>query len=838
MRTARLLSVTFIVLLLGVGLGVGRAQTSDSTAYATLFGAVTDEAEQPLQGVLVLLQGTSYMDETDRRGRYRIDSVPTGRYRLVSYYEGYQTEGRAIVLEAGPQRIDLRKSGLNYRLEEIEVTEERGQDFALRKLQAVEGASIYEGKKTEVVELERIEANKAANNARQVFARVSGINVWQADYGGVQLSVGGRGLNPKRTSNFNTRQNGYDIAADALGYPESYYTPPMEALERIEVVRGAASLQYGTQFGGMINFVLDDHHDSLFSVKSAQTMGSFGLFNSFNNLSGTVRNGQGEKKASYYGFYQHKEGDGWRPNSGFDLDAVHADVHLFPSDRLTLDIELTHYAYLAQQPGGLTYDWFLEVPDTSTRKRNYFKVDWNIAAVQADYRISDQSHINLRTFGLLAGRQSLGFRERANRPDPADPDFVEAPEPDNAGYQRDLLKGFYQNWGAEARYLTRYSFLGNPSAFLLGTRYYEGFSEQKQGFGSVYADPDFSFVEGAPLRSDYDFPSRNLAVFAENVFSLTSKLSLVPGLRFEYIDTEAEGAFTNMRTLGRQRRTFSTFETERRREREFLLAGLGLSYKLRPRTELYANFSQNYRAITFNDIQIVSPTFEVDSNIQDESGYTADLGLRGVFQGWLAYDVTGYFLNYDDRISTVQATNELGIAIRRRTNLEQARIWGFEGLLQARINRLLGIGDSTLGLGLFVNAAFTEGLYNAPSQKAIDGNDVEHVPPVNLKTGIDLQRGAAKLSVQYTYVAGHFNDATNARVDAVSSAVVGTIPSYQVVDLSASYRWRWLEAEAGVNNLLDEDYFTFRAKGYPGPGIIPSPPRNFYLGLTASWARW
>jgi Fe(3+) dicitrate transport protein len=51
----------------------------------------------------------------------------------------------------------------------------------------------------------------------------------------LQLSIGGRGLDPNRTSNFNTRQNGYDISADVLGYPESYYATPTEALEEIQL---------------------------------------------------------------------------------------------------------------------------------------------------------------------------------------------------------------------------------------------------------------------------------------------------------------------------------------------------------------------------------------------------------------------------------------------------------------------------------------------------------------------------------------------------------------------------------------------------------------------------
>ena len=54
------------------------------------------------------------------------------------------------------------------------------------------------------------------------------------------------------------RQNGVEMSADALGYPESYYSPPIQAVEQIEIVRGAASLQYGTQFGGLINFKLKD----------------------------------------------------------------------------------------------------------------------------------------------------------------------------------------------------------------------------------------------------------------------------------------------------------------------------------------------------------------------------------------------------------------------------------------------------------------------------------------------------------------------------------------------------------------------------------------------------
>ena len=140
--------------------------------------------------------------------------------------------------------------------QELQRVEIKAKAMATGRLRAVEGLAIYEGKKTELIQVDGLTANLATNNARQVFAKVAGLNIWESDGAGLQLGVGGRGLSPNRTSNFNTRQNGYDMSADALGYPESYYTPPVEALERIEVVRGAASLQYGTQFGGLLNFVI------------------------------------------------------------------------------------------------------------------------------------------------------------------------------------------------------------------------------------------------------------------------------------------------------------------------------------------------------------------------------------------------------------------------------------------------------------------------------------------------------------------------------------------------------------------------------------------------------
>jgi Fe(3+) dicitrate transport protein len=56
-------------------------------------------------------------------------------------------------------------------------------------------------------------------------------------------------------------------------------------------------------------------------------------------------------------------------------------------------------------------------------------------------------------------------------------------------------------------------------------------------------------------------------------------------------------------------------------------------------------------------------------------------------------------------------------------------------------------------------------------------------------------------------------------------------PSYYVADFSASYKWKSWKLEAGVTNFTNNSYFTRRATGYPGPGIIPSDTRTFYTTL-------
>jgi Fe(3+) dicitrate transport protein len=114
-------------------------------------------------------------------------------------------------------------------------------------------------------------------------------------------------------------------------------------------------------------------------------------------------------------------------------------------------------------------------------------------------------------------------------------------------------------------------------------------------------------------------------------------------------------------------------------------------------------------------------------------------------------------------------------------------------------------------------------------ESSIAGNKVELVPDINIKTGLNYKWDNFSSTLQFTYLSEQFTEATNA--ERTATGVDGIIPSFHVLDLSAKYKYKFAQLEAGINNLTNNYYFTRRATGYPGPGIIPSAGRNFYVTL-------
>jgi Fe(3+) dicitrate transport protein len=753
----------------------------------------------------------------DDNGRMLFENLPLGEHHVTVFSEGFSTKTIMVFAALNQTTYHVTLEPLANELNAVQVMEKDRSGTGMTKLRYIEVDGLYAAKKNEIILPDEIHMNKSNNTSRQLFAKVPGINIQETDAGGLQMGVGSRGLDPKRTTNFNTRQDGYDIAADALGYPESYYTPPIEAVDRLELVRGAASLQYGTQFGGLLNFKMKrGNEERPLETIFRKTAGSYSNFGSFVSVGGQ------KGKWNYYTFYRHRSGESWRPNSQFVSNSAYLFVEREWNKNWSVSAAYTHSYYNAKQPGGLTDRQFELAPGLSYRDRNWFQVNWNIFNLTLNGQLRPGLTLNSKTFALHGSRAALGFLGSISRID--------------TGGLRDLILGEFNNIGNETRLIQRFNVKGNPGAILLGTRLYRGDTRNRQGKAPAGENALFEFRNPNRLEgSDFNFPSQNVALFLEMLIPISECWFITPGLRWEHINTASSGYFTEQarHPLTNELLYSATVDAETERSRNIGLGGIGVAWRCLADLEVYANASQNYRAMNFSDIYVNNPNLEIAPDLKDESGYTVDLGVKAkALRNALSLDAGVFLMYYQNRIGErlTSVINDQGVRriVNYRENIADARFIGLEVFQELDFLALAKLETSS-SLTWFTNIAWVNAAYISAEINAFDGNKVEHVPTLNLRTGLGWRHKRFSGGAQYNFLSDQFTDASNAVF--FPDATVGVIPSYGVADLSMAYEWKWMRLEGSINNALDEIYFTRRATGYPGPGIIPAERRMFFMTL-------
>jgi Fe(3+) dicitrate transport protein len=779
---------------------------------AMIKGQISSGKNEPVVGANVVLKGTVRGVQTNSQGEYIIKGLSSGTYTVEVSFLGFRCKNKSVEL------ADNQTSVVNFLMEEEDLT--LGEVTVLTSrgirgnetLSETKDFSIYAAKKNEVIKLDNINANLAMNNSRQIFGRTPGISVWENDGSGIQLGVASRGLSPNRSWEFNVRMNGYDITPDPMGYPEAYYTPPMEVVDRIEIVRGASSLQYGPQFGGLMNFVLRKPDISTrLTFESQNTVGSNGLFSTFNYIGGT------EGRLSYTAYYQKRVGNGWRDNGYFNTDHAHVEWNYALNKKLKLISEITYMTTRSQQPGGLGDTQFQQNPRQSVRSRNWLSTPWLIPSLSAEYILNDKTKLSLKTFGTFAERNSVGFVNPITTADNLS--------------NRQVDRDYYTTYGTEFRLLTDYRLFGLNNSMAAGLRYFNGRIDRKQmGRGDSGREMSYDLVDGLFPR-DLDFKNINRAAFAENIFRINKKLLFTAGLRVENIQSQMEGRFNviNGQSLALKPET---------RQRNFLLLGVGAEYHITPRSEIYSNFSQAYRPVLISDLTPPATTDVIDPELKDAKGFNLDIGYRGKVSNYLNFDIDYFNLHYNNRIGTITQTTN-GQNLQYRTNLGRSVSKGFEAYIEFDPVSAFMSSPKAGNLSLFASLAFINATYrNFQTTSTVNGqiirsnlagNLVENAPADIHRFGATYAKKGFSMTWQLSSIGQTYADAANTRV-ANAAATTGLIPSYQVQDLSASFKFlKNYNVKAGVNNLTDEHYFTRRSGGYPGPGILPADGRIFYI---------
>ncbi|MCC6551224.1 MAG: TonB-dependent receptor [Ignavibacteriaceae bacterium] len=226
----------YILILCFAVIGHLRAQSS-------IEGRVTDDKLNPLPGANIILTGTDYGTASDQNGHFKISALPSSDYRLRVSAIGYTSyESGKIILFNETRRMNILLSEEVILTDQVVVTaskyEQQIQSLPV-SAQVLQGSSIR---------------NKVVTSLDQVLRYIPGVTVTLD-----QVSIrGSSGYSRGAGTRVITALDGFPLYTGDTG-EIIWDIFPFNALQRIEVIKGAASSIYGSNaIGGVINLITED----------------------------------------------------------------------------------------------------------------------------------------------------------------------------------------------------------------------------------------------------------------------------------------------------------------------------------------------------------------------------------------------------------------------------------------------------------------------------------------------------------------------------------------------------------------------------------------------------
>lgn len=661
-------------------------------------------------------------------------------------------------------------------LPSITITAETPKDppVIIPFLPPVEGTKIYAGKKATSLSLESL-PEVQANNYNQAFALTPGLQVADSVTPLVNLSYRGIG-SPDKSQFIMMLQDGIPIAADPQGYPESYWTPPLESTQRVEFVRGGASLLYGPQPAGALNYVSPmPRTDRVFGLQIKNIYGSNNLYSTFNSFDGTTG------KLGYYGYFNHRSGDGFRAsNSDFNVNGGRLKL-VYQQDADTRWIgSVDAYTDSHGEAGGLSRAQY-DVDRTQTvRLYDRFKLSRYAASVEMQHKFSSQTEVSVKTWATAVDRWS--------RRQTAGPTFGTVAAGNDIEHQK-----FYTA-GAETRIRHDYELAGGQHSLAAGMMFYLCRSPRTDSVGATPTENTGTLITDVQRHVTYG------SVFLENKFTF-GRLTITPGFRMEMMSQNI--SVNNVGVDHVQTRKVSTQP----------LFGLGLSYDLGNQTSVYANVSQAYRPVVFGATLIPAPGSKA-SDLAPGLTWSYELGMRGAPRPWF---------NWDSSVFLIDLDNQVGFENGTLDNVGRSINYGWDGAFQldmiGALDALNGThhGERLGALNFYTNLSLLKAQLHGSTN---NGGRPQYAPPYMLRSGLIYKRPSGLKIAFLGTMMGQQNAGDDGDPDY-------KVPAYATFDLTAEIPiTKHFSVLAAVNNVFDARYFAL----VDSTGINPAYGRNFYVG--------
>lgn len=711
-------------------------------------------------------------------------------YTLVIRYLPLTFCFSSLIILAASQTV-LGEEAKSKRLEEVEVTAEAESSLSLPD---VVGTNIFAGKKTSVASVSDLPP-VPTNNFRTLLHSLPGILVSEVSNESFS-SLSYRGIgDPHESFNVMILRDGVPIQADPYGYPAAYYQPPAGQIDKLELTRGGGSLLYGPQPGAVVNFITrQPEFDTPLSFRTNQTFGEKRLYSTYNEVSG------GDDSAAGMGFFHRRQFDGFRANNS-DLSLNNAGVKaafkLASATTVRMDVDI--FQSDAGEPGGLALnsDSVLGVQGfndnrwQNTLEHDRLRIERYAPTVRLESELSADSKLEAQLYG---GQYRRNSRRQDLGGAPSFGGFA-------LGETNTIQTQEFRTIGANVKVAQKYLLCEEEQNFTGGVSLYGVDSPFRQETG------DSPIANSGSVTKLLGRKSAAISAYAENQFRL-GDLKVVPGVRIENIYQSIDERANSSSS--------SEFFRDDSKWVTVPLFGLGVGYEVTKKTELYANISQSYKPVAYQDFVPLGPGDTISRDLDPGDAYTIEAGYRGGVGKSIDFDASLFRTDYDNQFGRVGTElQNVGRAVYQGLELG-----GSVGLLSAYselsgAERSKDIGDFKLNL----NATFLDSSFvNGPQ----DGLTPQYAPKYLIRPGISYERpDSFRVAFLATLQDNVFGDDAN--------KAERFIPSFEVFDLLGEIVLAdQARINFGVNNLFDEKYYS-RIRGN---GIDPAAPRNVYAGFT------
>ena len=775
------------------------ASAGASDGDGTLAGRVLDGSGAAVPAATVTVRrlavGFQAVTRTDDAGAFVFGELPAGAYQASATGEGFSLSAREVKVAAGEQAtVEFRLRAGTF-AEEITVvaTSLAGSPEALHRIPG----------SVQVLDRHTLEASRVFN-VSEALRKVPGLTVRDEEGFALRPNVGIRGLNPTRSSKVLLLEDGVPVTYAPYGDNSSYYHPPVERFDTIEVMKGAAQVAYGpVTVGGVVNYLTPAP-----PLRPSASLLLAGGSREYRN--GHLTLGDTFGRTGLLLDYMKKQGDGARANTHSDLDDVTLKATTNVADRHTLTFKANYYGEDSNVTySGLRLDEWTADPRQNPFHNDFFYGDRVGASARHAWAVGRAAILTTQVYGSHFRRhwwrQSSNSAQRPN--DASDALCGGMANLDRTCGNEGRLRS-YTHWGVEPRLRVGLRAFGHAVETDVGVRAHFEDQDRRQENG------DTPRARSGRLVEDNERRNQAYSAFAQARL-LLGRLTVTPGLRVENVHYER----TNR--LGAAPLTGRTDLTQ-------WVPGLGVSLLPAADTTVFAGVHRGFAPPRTEDVvSNAGGTVELDP----ELSWNYEVGVRSLPRPGVRFEATAFRMDYENQIIAASLAGGLGAALTnggetRHEGLELAARLDAGTLSGSRHNPYASVAWTWLPVARFEGVR----LSNVPGFAAVSvsGNRLTYAPRHTLAATVGYAHPSGfEALLEAVHVGDQFGDDLNTVVSSPDGQR-GLLPSHTVWNAALNYAIPRLRSTlfVAVKNALDRTFLVDRARG-----MVPGSPRLIHAGL-------